>query len=63
MNHVADIQAWLRSTSLAGLIIPSTDEFISEFAPPANRRLRVVGALEAEITADGDNDFRFDLTP
>lgn len=39
MNHLSDIQNWLRSSHLAGLVIPSTDEFLSEFAPPANRRL------------------------
>src|SRR4029078_12208814 len=33
------LQDWLRSTEIAGLVIPSTDEFLSEFAPPANRRL------------------------
>lgn len=39
MSHVCDIQSWLRSTHLTGLVIPSTDEFLSEFSPPANRRL------------------------
>lgn len=40
MSHLADIQRWLRSSSLTGLAIASTDEFMSEFAPPAARRLR-----------------------
>jgi Xaa-Pro aminopeptidase len=40
MNSLSDIQNWLRTTELAGLVIPSTDEFLSEFPPPANRRLR-----------------------
>ena len=40
MNHVREIQDWLRGTELAGFAIPSTDEFISEFPPPPNRRLR-----------------------
>lgn len=39
-NHVCEIQTWLRDRGLAGLVIPSTDEFQSEFSPPANRRLK-----------------------
>lgn len=39
MNHVKEVQQWLRSTPLDGLIVPSTDEFLSEFPPAANRRL------------------------
>jgi Xaa-Pro aminopeptidase len=38
-NALQQLQDWLRSTEIAGLVIPSTDEFLSEFAPPANRRL------------------------
>lgn len=40
MNHHLEIQTWLRSSELSGIVVPSTDEFLSEFAPPANRRLR-----------------------
>lgn len=40
MSHLAEIQGWLRGSSLTGLAIASTDEFMSEFAPPAARRLR-----------------------
>jgi Xaa-Pro aminopeptidase len=39
VNHLHEIRAWLHDADLTGLVIPSTDEFISEFAPPANRRL------------------------
>lgn len=40
MSHLRDIQDWLQDTDLTGLIVPSADEFLSEFSPPANRRLR-----------------------
>lgn len=40
MSHLESIQQWLRKSDLAGLLIPSTDEFLSEFAPPAKRRLK-----------------------
>jgi Xaa-Pro aminopeptidase len=40
MRHLRDIQRWLRGTNLVGMVIPSTDEYLSEFAPAANRRLR-----------------------
>lgn len=40
MNQVNRIQQWLSTTDLAGWVVPSTDEFLSEFAPPANRRLQ-----------------------
>lgn len=39
MNHLCEIQSWLRSFGLAGFVVPSTDEFLSEFPPPSNRRL------------------------
>ncbi|TJV54929.1 MAG: hypothetical protein E5Y18_05725, partial [Mesorhizobium sp.] len=39
VDHVRDIQDWLAGSALAGLVIPSTDGFLSEFAPPAERRL------------------------
>jgi len=42
MTHLEEVQAWLRGTDLGGVVVPSTDEFLSEFAPPANRRLRWV---------------------
>src|SRR5690606_34455972 len=29
-----------RDAGIAGLVIPTADEFLSEFSPPANRRLR-----------------------
>lgn len=38
--HISVIQKWLEHDHLTGLVVPSTDEFLSEFAPPANRRLR-----------------------
>jgi Xaa-Pro aminopeptidase len=34
------IQGWLRDSHLAGLVVSSTDEFLSEFPPAPNRRLR-----------------------
>nr|WP_047169328.1 aminopeptidase P family protein [Sphingomonas sp. Y57] len=37
---VKAIRAWLGRHGLAGLVIPSTDEHVSEFGPPANRRLK-----------------------
>lgn len=40
VDHVRDIQDWLAGSALDGLVIPSTDGFLSEFAPPAERRLR-----------------------
>lgn len=40
LSSVSAIQRWLRSTPFEAVIIPSTDEFLSEFAPPWNRRLR-----------------------
>lgn len=39
LNHLSDIQKWLQGSPLSGLVIPSTDEFLSEFTPPANKRL------------------------
>jgi len=39
VDHIRPLQAWLRETGLDGIVVPSTDEYISEFAPPANRRL------------------------
>lgn len=40
MTHLHEVQRWLKSTALAGIVIPSTDEFLSEFPPPPNRRLQ-----------------------
>ncbi|RWI98475.1 MAG: M24 family metallopeptidase [Mesorhizobium sp.] len=40
VNHVRYIQDWLAGSALAGLVILSTDGFLSEFARPAERRLR-----------------------
>lgn len=40
MSHLREIQQWLCHTELAGLVIPSADEFLSKFPPPSNRRLR-----------------------
>jgi Xaa-Pro aminopeptidase len=42
MNHILHLQDWLRTTRLAGFVMPSSDEFLSEFPPPANRRLQWV---------------------
>ncbi|WP_203171069.1 M24 family metallopeptidase [Steroidobacter gossypii] len=39
-DHVCELQPWLRGRDLSGLLVPSTDEFLSEFAPPSQRRLR-----------------------
>jgi Xaa-Pro aminopeptidase len=44
-NPLREVQSWLRRSALAGLVIPSTDEFLSEFAPPSNRRLRWVSGF------------------
>ncbi|GFE79660.1 Xaa-Pro aminopeptidase [Steroidobacter agaridevorans] len=40
MSNVRKLQAWLRDASLTGLVASTADEFLSEFSPPANRRLR-----------------------
>jgi Xaa-Pro aminopeptidase len=40
MNHIGQLQDWLRTTQLSGFVLPTTDEFLSEFPPPANRRLQ-----------------------
>lgn len=40
MSNVRKLQTWLREASTAGLVVPTADEFLSEFSPPANRRLR-----------------------
>lgn len=42
MNHLSDIQTWLRDGSLDGLVVPSTDKYLSEWTPPGDRRLRWV---------------------
>jgi Xaa-Pro aminopeptidase len=42
INNVRKIQGWLKSTGRSGLVVPTTDEFVSEFAPAPNRRLRWV---------------------
>lgn len=39
MDHVREVQASLRRRGLAGLVVPSTDKFLSEFTPPNERRL------------------------
>lgn len=49
LSRIVDVQKWLRRSSLAGLLIPSTDEFISEFAPPASRRLRWVTGFRGSV--------------
>ena len=40
MSNIRQLQDWLRTTELAGFVLPTTDEFLSEFPPPANRRLQ-----------------------
>ncbi len=40
MNRVQELQDWLKQGNLGGIVVPSTDEYLSEFAPPAKRRLR-----------------------
>jgi len=42
MSPLRELQNWLHGSALSGIIIPSTDEFLSEFAPPDTRRLRWV---------------------
>src|SRR5690606_20833775 len=34
------LQTWLREAAIAGVLVPTADEFLSEFSPPSNRRLR-----------------------
>ncbi len=40
MRNLQKLQAWLDHAGLDGILIPSTDEFISEYCPPSNRRLK-----------------------
>lgn len=40
MNALSLLRCWLEGQAFDAVIIPSTDEFISEFAPPRYRRLR-----------------------
>lgn len=40
MNHLREIQTWLREAKLSGVVIPSADEFLSKFPPPSYRRLQ-----------------------
>lgn len=42
MSGLSAVQNWLQSAGLTGLVVPSTDEFLSEFPPPADRRLQWV---------------------
>ena len=39
MNNAKAIQTWLCEQDLDGIIIPSTDEYLSEFSPPPHREL------------------------
>src|SRR5690242_10227992 len=41
MNHLTQLQQWLKANDLQGLLVPSTDEFLSEFTPPAGESDRV----------------------
>lgn len=40
VNNLRRLQKWLRAQGCDGLLIPSTDEYLSEFAQPFARRLR-----------------------
>jgi Xaa-Pro aminopeptidase len=39
MQNVRVVQKWLSESGLSAVVIPSTDEFLNEFPPPANREL------------------------
>lgn len=39
MNPLQQLRSYLCAAQLQGMIVPSADEFLSEFSPPANRRL------------------------
>ncbi len=39
VSHLKLIQEWMRNKELDGVVVPSTDEFLREFTPPATRRL------------------------
>lgn len=39
MSNLYTLQKWLRENALSGILVPSTDEFLSEWSPPHARRL------------------------
>ena len=39
MTPLENLQIWLRTEGCDGIVVPSTDIFLSEFAPPSERRL------------------------
>src|SRR5882762_7248903 len=40
MNNLERLQQHLRSVNVTGLLVPSTDEYLSEYAAPCGQRLR-----------------------
>jgi len=40
MGRIVELQRWLKENHCQGLLIPSTDEFLCEFAPPGSQRLK-----------------------
>jgi Xaa-Pro aminopeptidase len=58
MQNVRVVQKWLHESGLSAVVIPSTDEFLNEFPPPANRELAWATGFTgstgvAVITRDG----------
>jgi Xaa-Pro aminopeptidase len=45
-GQLATVQRWLSTSQFSALIIPSTDEFLHEFAPPCAQRLRWATGFE-----------------
>ena len=37
MTPLENLQIWLRTEGCDGIVVPSTDIFLSEFAPPSER--------------------------
>ena len=40
LKHVNNIRNWLQEKTLDALIIPHADEYLSEYLPPQNERLK-----------------------
>ncbi len=49
MSHLDQLQHWLRINRLQGMLIPSTDAFLSEFTAPAQQRLRWVTGFSGSV--------------
>lgn len=49
MHHIDEVQSWLRAVGLTGILVPSTDEYLSEFAPPSSRRLEWATGFKGSV--------------